>query len=111
MGVQRVFPCSSFHCLPGSTSISSPMRNTPHKMDPPAIPPTTSQTSVPGLFTSKLRITIILAGDCRSRIGRGMYFRTHSFTASTLYFNWAEIGITGDPLAHVPLTNSLISLY
>lgn len=76
------------------------------RIDPPATPPRSSSTSEPGLLTSKERMTIIWGGDMKSLTGTGMRFTIYSHTASTLYFNWAEIGTTGAFSAIVPLIKS-----
>lgn len=76
--------------------------NTPLKILPPATPPFRSSTSQPGLFTSNDRITINLGSEVKSLKGTGIFFVMYSHKTSILYFNCAEIGITGAPSATVP---------
>ena len=39
----------------------------------------------------------------KSLMGTGIFLTMYSQTTSMLYFSWAEIGITGDPSAMVPV--------
>mmetsp|Transcript_5957 Transcript_5957/g.20166 ORF Transcript_5957/g.20166 Transcript_5957/m.20166 type:complete len:203 (-) Transcript_5957:370-978(-) len=110
MGVHLTRPVAgSLPTMPGRISISWPTLSTPCKMEPPATPPLMSSTSDPGLFTSKLRITIMLGGDIKSRTGTGIFFTMYSHTASMLYLSCAEMGTTGAPSAIVPCTNFWIA--
>ena len=74
-------------------------------MDPPATPPLRFATSSPGLFTSKLRMTMRRGVLVKSRTGVGMAWATYSQTASMLYLSTAEMGMTGASPATVPATN------
>ena len=77
-------------------------------MDPPAMPPLMSSTSLPGRLTSKERMTIICGGDTKSRTGTGIFLTRYSQTASTLYLSCAEMGTTGAPSAIVPCTHQVV---
>ena len=52
IGVHVTLPSESFAMMPGRTSTSCPILSTPCRMLPPATPPLSSSTSLPGLFTS-----------------------------------------------------------
>mmetsp|Transcript_13089 Transcript_13089/g.31742 ORF Transcript_13089/g.31742 Transcript_13089/m.31742 type:complete len:363 (+) Transcript_13089:311-1399(+) len=111
MGVHLIFPSASLLTIPGRTSTSWPILSTPCRIDPPATPPWISSTSAPGLLTSKERMTIILAGDVKSRLGTGIFLQMYSHTTSMLYLSCAEMGITGAPSAMVPWMNLQMASY
>ena len=46
---------------------------------------------------------ISLGCEVKSLSGTGIFFVIYSHTTSMLYFNWADIGITGAPSAIVPV--------
>ena len=119
IGTHLTLPSASFATIPGRTSISSPIwinnqnllclwvneKDTfkiPWMIEPPATPPFKSSTSVPGLFTSKLRMTIKRGEEVKSRTGTGILLQMYSQMTSMLYFNCAEIGIMGASCAMVP---------
>jgi hypothetical protein len=102
IGKHLWLPFASLVTIPGRISTSCPTRRTPVRMDPPATPPRRSSTSEPGLFTSKERMTIRRGEDVKSRTGMGIVFTMYSFTASMLYFSWAEMGTMGECSATVP---------
>mmetsp|Transcript_11030 Transcript_11030/g.39915 ORF Transcript_11030/g.39915 Transcript_11030/m.39915 type:complete len:220 (+) Transcript_11030:299-958(+) len=106
-----IFPSASLDTIPGRTSISWPTLRTPWRIDPPATPPCTSSTSAPGLFTSNDRITIMFAGDVKSRFGTGIFLQMYSHTTSMLYLSCAEMGMTGAPSAMVPWMNLQMASY
>mmetsp|Transcript_13683 Transcript_13683/g.32396 ORF Transcript_13683/g.32396 Transcript_13683/m.32396 type:complete len:209 (+) Transcript_13683:738-1364(+) len=110
MGAQVTFPAASFETMPGRTSISSPRRSTPWRMDPPATPPLSFSTSSPGLFTSKDRMTMSLGTEVKSRTGTGTWWQMYSTTTSMLYLSTAEMGMIGAWSATVPATNLRICL-
>mmetsp|Transcript_7758 Transcript_7758/g.23697 ORF Transcript_7758/g.23697 Transcript_7758/m.23697 type:complete len:223 (+) Transcript_7758:954-1622(+) len=106
MGVQETAPvAASFLTMPGRTSISSPTRRTPWRMEPPATPPLSFSTSSPGLLTSKERMTMRRGTEVKSRFGTGIAAAMYSQTQSTLYLRTAEMGMTGAASATVPATN------
>mmetsp|Transcript_49063 Transcript_49063/g.98716 ORF Transcript_49063/g.98716 Transcript_49063/m.98716 type:complete len:221 (-) Transcript_49063:12-674(-) len=105
MGVHTTPPLASLDTMPGRTSISSPRRSTPCRMDPPATPPLRRSTSSPGLFTSKDRITMSLGTEVKSRTGTGTLWQMYSTTTSMLYLSTAEMGMMGAWSATVPATN------
>mmetsp|Transcript_236 Transcript_236/g.919 ORF Transcript_236/g.919 Transcript_236/m.919 type:complete len:354 (+) Transcript_236:200-1261(+) len=111
MGVHLMRPSASLLTMPGRTSIGCPTLSTPCRMDPPATPPWMSSTSAPGLFTSKLRMTIMWHGEMKSRFGTGIFPQMYSHTTSMLYLSCAEMGITGAPSAIVPWMNFTIASY
>lgn len=112
---------SSLTAIPGRTSISCPSWShqvslfegpprpkrqtfrTPCKILPPATPPLSSVKSVPGLLTSKERMTMSLASVSKERRGTGMCLTMYSLTASMLYLSCAEIGTIGALPAAVPV--------
>lgn len=47
-------------------------------------------------------MTIRRGDDAKFRSGIGIRFTMYSFTASMLYFSWAEMGTIGDDSATVP---------
>mmetsp|Transcript_29714 Transcript_29714/g.62094 ORF Transcript_29714/g.62094 Transcript_29714/m.62094 type:complete len:234 (-) Transcript_29714:123-824(-) len=99
-------PLSVFLCtIPGRTSISSPTRRTPCRIDPPATPPCKCCTSCPGRLTSKDRMTINRGWEVKSRTGNGILRTKYSHKISILYFNTAEMGKMGASPATVPATN------
>mmetsp|Transcript_49595 Transcript_49595/g.72492 ORF Transcript_49595/g.72492 Transcript_49595/m.72492 type:complete len:238 (-) Transcript_49595:449-1162(-) len=108
MGVHLTPPLASLATMPGRTSISSPTRSTPCRMEPPATPPRRPSTLSPGLFTSKDRITISRGTLVKSRTGTGTSLARYSQTTSMLYLSTAETGTTGAASATVPATNRLI---
>ena len=67
-----------------------------------------SSTSLPGLFTSNDRMTIICGGDVKSLTGTGIFFTMYSQTASMLYLSCAEIGTIGADSAIVPWMNRVM---
>jgi hypothetical protein len=71
-------------------------------MEPPATPPVRASTGVPGLFTSKERMTMSRGAEERLRRGTGTCVTMYSFTASMLYFSCAEMGTMGELAATVP---------
>eukprot|EP00978_Attheya_sp_CCMP212_P018847 scaffold52077_cov52-Attheya_sp.AAC.2 len=108
MGLHIMVDSPSFSDLvtmPGRTSISSPTRNTPCKMEPPATPPCKLDTSWPGLLTSKLRMTMRRGTLVKSLRGTGILWQRYSHTTSMLYLRTAEMGMTGAESATVPATN------
>merc|ERR1719440_1734653 len=108
MGEHVMLPSASLLTIPGRISISSPMRSTPCRMDPPATPPFNEDTSSPGLFTSKERMIIKRGIAVKFLIGTGRYLVMYSHTTSILYRNTADNGIIGALSATVPATNFLI---
>mmetsp|Transcript_3937 Transcript_3937/g.9459 ORF Transcript_3937/g.9459 Transcript_3937/m.9459 type:complete len:366 (-) Transcript_3937:451-1548(-) len=111
MGVHLILPSASLLTMPGRTSISCPTLSTPCRMEPPATPPWMSSTSAPGLLTSKERMTIMLGGAVKSRLGTGIFLHRYSHTTSMLYLSWALMGITGAPSAMVPWMNLQMASY
>mmetsp|Transcript_6289 Transcript_6289/g.16081 ORF Transcript_6289/g.16081 Transcript_6289/m.16081 type:complete len:261 (+) Transcript_6289:418-1200(+) len=111
MGVQVIFPSASFLTMPGRISISAPFLSTPQRIDPPATPPLRSQTSSPGLLTSKERMMIMRGSEVKSRTGMGIFLVMYSAMTSMLYRSCAEMGMMGDFSATVPSTNALMSSY
>ena len=107
IGLQVIFPSSSFVTTPGRISISSPSFRTPVRILPPATPPLSSAISAPGLLTSKDRITMSRGWVVKSRGGIGMRLTIYSLIASILYLSCAEIGIIGADAATVPNSQSL----
>ena len=47
-------------------------------------------------------MTIMFGGEMKFLSGTGIFLMMYSHTTSMLYFNCAEIGITGAPSAIVP---------
>lgn len=45
--------------------------------------------------------------EVKSRCGMGIFFVIYSHKTSILYFNWAEMGITGAPSATVPENHNI----
>lgn len=68
-----------------------------------------ADTSSPGLFTSKERMTIMRGELTKSRLGTGTLVIRYSTTTSMLYFSCALIGTTGAVSATVFFTNAWIS--
>ena len=50
-------------------------------------------------------MTIMFAGDVKSRFGTGIFLQMYSHTTSMLYLSCAEMGMTGAPSAMVPWMN------
>mmetsp|Transcript_37695 Transcript_37695/g.117967 ORF Transcript_37695/g.117967 Transcript_37695/m.117967 type:complete len:209 (-) Transcript_37695:710-1336(-) len=108
MGSARMEPSLFFERMPGRISMRSPTRSTPWRMEPPATPPRSSAASMPGLFTSKERMTMRRGTERKSRRGSGTRCTRYSQSTSTLYLSTALMGMTGAESATVPATKRRI---
>lgn len=102
MDLQRNRPSVPREMIPGRISTGIPWVSTPLRSEPPAIPPLSSSTPAPGLFTSKERIMDSLGGMLKSCTGTGMFFTIYSHRTSILYPSWVDIGMIGEFSALVP---------
>mmetsp|Transcript_1173 Transcript_1173/g.4961 ORF Transcript_1173/g.4961 Transcript_1173/m.4961 type:complete len:209 (+) Transcript_1173:595-1221(+) len=108
MGSHRMDPSEFFDMIPGRISMRSPRRSTPCRMEPPATPPCSSSASIPGLLTSKERITMRRGTDRKSLLGSGTRCTRYSHSTSTLYRSTALMGMMGAASATVPATKRRI---